>query len=184
MPRVELLDAETAPLSAQQYFSGGDPGPIVAALATVPELLGPALGFVGPALGAGAVGVRIKEFAILRTSALQGCSYCINAHTTVSLDVGLTGHEVRALRGETALEEAFVLAAERAMIGWIDALAGATGAIPDDVWAEARAHWAEHELVEVAVTVGATMFLNRFATGLQLPPSPQGPARPPAEGPY
>ena len=33
--------------------------------------------------------------------------------------MGLTGHEVRALRGETALEEAFVLAAERAMIGWI-----------------------------------------------------------------
>ena len=119
---------------------------------------------------------------ILRTSALQGCSYCINAHTTVSLDVGLTGHEVRALRGETALEEAFVLAAERAMIGWIDALAGATGAIPDDVWAEARAHWAEHELVEVAVTVGATMFLNRFATGLQLPTSPQVLERLTAEG--
>ena len=54
--------------------------------------------------------------------------------------------------------------------------------IPDDVWAEARAHWAEHELVEVAVTVGATMFLNRFATGLQLPTSPQVLERLTAEG--
>lgn len=171
MPRVELFEASTAPMSAQPYFAGGDPGPIVAALASVPELLGPALGFVGPALGAGAIGVRAKEFAILRTSALQGCDYCIRAHTAVSLDVGLTLTEVQALRGEVPLEDGFPLPAERALIGWIDALAGATGAIPDDVWVAARAHWAEHELIEICVTVGATMFLNRFATGLQLPTS-------------
>ena len=182
MSRVELLSADTAPLSAQQYFAGGDPGPIVAALATVPELLGPALGFVGPALGAGAVGLRVKEFAILRTSALQGCAYCIHAHTVVSLDAGLTSDEVHGLRGDLPLEEAFPSAAERSMIGWIDALAGATGPIPDDVWANACAHWAPHELVEVAVTVGATMFLNRFATGLQLPTSPQVLERLAAEG--
>ena len=169
MSRVKLLDASTAPLTAQQYFAGGDPGPIVAALAIVPELLGPALGFVGPALGAGAIGIRAKEFAILRTSALQGCTYCIHAHTTASLDVGLTPDEVRALRGELPLEEGFPSAKERALIGWIDALAGATGPVPDDVWTEARLHWGEHDLVEISITVGATMFLNRFATGLQLP---------------
>ncbi|MDP2290507.1 MAG: carboxymuconolactone decarboxylase family protein [Actinomycetota bacterium] len=169
MSRVELLDASTAPLSAQQFFSGGDPGPIVAALATVPELLVPALGFVGSALGAGAIGVRAKELAILRTSALQGCTYCIHAHTAVSLDVGLSPDEVRALRGELPLEDGFPSARERALIGWIDALAGATGPVPDDVWTEARDHWAAHDLVEISVTVGATMFLNRFATGFQLP---------------
>lgn len=182
MARVELFEAATAPLSAQPYFAGGDPGPIVAALASVPELLGPALGFVGPALSAGAVGVRAKEFAILRTSALLGCTYCIHAHTTVSLDVGLTHTEVRALRGEVPLEDGFPLEAERALIGWIDALAGATGRIPDDVWAAARVHWAEHVLIEICVTVGATMFLNRFATGLQLPTAPDVLARLAEEG--
>ena len=182
MSRVELLDASTAPLPAQQYFANGDPGPIVAALATVPELLGPALGFVGPALSAGAIGVRAKEFAILRTSALQGCTYCIHAHTTVSLDVGLTPDEVRALRGELPLEEGFPSPEERALIGWIDALAGATGPIPDDVWTQARAHWGEHDLVEISVTVGATMFLNRFATGFQLPTAPHVLERLAAEG--
>lgn len=169
MPRVELLDAERAPITAQQYFADGDPGPIVAALALVPELLAPTLGFIGPALGAGAAGVRFKEFAILRSSALQGCTYCIHAHTGVALDVGLSDEEVRALRGQVALEEAFPDVGERALIGWIDALAGATGPIPDDVWQAARKHFSEPLLVELTVTVGATMFLNRFATGLQLP---------------
>ena len=168
MARVELLDADQAPLSAQQYFAGGDPGPIVAALATVPELLG----FVGPALSAGSVGLRATEFAILRTSILQGCTYCIHAHTAASLDAGLTPTEVRALRGDIPLEDGFPSKSERALIGWIDALAGSTGPIPDDVWQAARQHWAEYVLVEISVTVGATMFLNRFATGFQLPTAP------------
>jgi AhpD family alkylhydroperoxidase len=169
MARVELLTAEQAPLMTQRFFADGDPGPIVAALATVPELLGPVLGFVGPALGAGSVGIRAKEMAILRTSALQLCTYCIHAHTTVALNAGLTTAEVRSLRGETAVAEAFVSESERALIGWIDALAGAVGPVPNETWSAARLHWSEHALVEIAVTVGATMFLNRLATSLQLP---------------
>jgi AhpD family alkylhydroperoxidase len=169
MPRIELLDASTAPMTAQSYFSGDDPGPIVAALANVPELLGPTLGFVGAALGPGATSTRHKEFAILRTSALLGCRYCIHAHTTVALDVGLDDPEVRALRGEAPIEEAFPDPAEQALIRWIDAMAGASGPVPDDVWEAARSSWADHLLVELSVTIGATIFLNRFATGFELP---------------
>lgn len=182
MPRVELLDADRAPLAAQQYFSAGDPGPIVAALATVPELLAPTLGFIGAALGSGAASTRLKEFAILRTSALLGCDYCIRAHTAVSLDVGLTTVEVGALRGEVAIEEAFTSDAERVLIAWIDAMAGATGKVPDEAWMAARRHWPEHILVELSVTIGATMFLNRFATGFELPTADHVTARLAAEG--
>lgn len=171
MARVELLDAAAAPISAQSWYAAGDPGPIVAALATVPELLKPTLGFVGAALGNGAATTRHKEFAILRTSVLQGCRYCIQSHSAVSLDVGLTADEIRALRGDVQLAAAFPDVAERALIGWIDAVAGATGPIPDDVWESARASWPEHVLVELTVTIGATMFLNRFATGFELPTS-------------
>ena len=177
MSRSQLLDADQAPITAQPYFADGDPGPIVAALATVPELLGPTLNFVGAALGPGSVPVRAKELAILRTSILQGCRYCVHVHTAVALDVGLSTDEIRGLRGDIVLEDAFPEVAEQALIGWIDALAGATGPIPDDVWVAAREYWPEHALVELTVTVGATMFLNRFATGLDLPTSDQVAAR-------
>jgi AhpD family alkylhydroperoxidase len=171
MSRIDLLDADSAPISAQAYFGGGDPGPIVAALANVPELLGPTLGFVGAALGDGAVTTRHKEFAILRTSALQGCQYCIHAHTSVALDVGLSTDEVRGLRGEMPIEDAFPDVSEQRLIRWIDAMAGATGPLPTEVWDDARAAFADHLLVELSVTIGATMFLNRFATGFELPTS-------------
>jgi len=182
MSRLDLLDASNAPMTVQAYFAEGDPGPIIAALASVPEMLAPTLGFIGPALGAGAIGTRWKEFAILRTSALQGCSYCIHAHTAVSLDVGLTEAEVRGLRGEAPIEEAFPAPADRALLAWIDGLAGATGPVPNDVWDTARAHHSEHRLVEISITVGATMFLNRFATAFQLPTSDDTLARLDAQG--
>ena len=76
----------------------------------------------------------------------------------------------------------FATERDRGLIGWIDALAGATGNIPDDVWTAARTEWAEHELIELCVTVGATMFLNRLATSLQLPTSPAALDRLRAEG--
>ena len=182
MARVELLDASTAPLTAQTYFVGGDPGPIVAALATVPELLAPTLRFVGAALGDGAVATRYKEFAILRTSVLQGCRYCVHAHTAVSLDVGLSREEICALRGEVPVESVFDDDGERALIGWIDAMAGATGPVPDDVWTAVREHWPAHALVELSVTIGATMLLNRVATGFELPTSADVTARLEAAG--
>jgi AhpD family alkylhydroperoxidase len=177
MSRIDLLDATTAPLTVQQFFSGGDPGPLVAAMANVPEMLAPTLGFIGPALGAGSTGVRLKEFAILRTSALLGCRYCIHAHTGVALDVGLAPDEVRALRGELPIEDAFTDVAEQSMIRWIDAMAGATGPVSDDVWSAARAHYGEHVLMELCMTIGATMLLNRMATGFELPSSAETVAR-------
>ena len=170
--RVDLLDASSAPLAAWPYFDGGDPGPIVAALANVPELLGPTLAFVGQALSPGAAGGRLTEFAIVRTSALQGCEFCIRAHSAVSLDVGLSVEEIRALRGEVDLDEVFADPGERALLTWIDAMAGATGPVPDAVYEAARAHHAEHLLVQLATTIGATLFLNRFATCFRLPTSP------------
>jgi AhpD family alkylhydroperoxidase len=172
MARVELLDETTAPITAHTFFADGDPGPIVGALATVPELLAPVLGFVGSALAPGGASARHTEFAILRTSVLQGCRYCISAHTGVALDAGLSTDEVRTLRGERPLEDGFADEAERVLITWIDAMAGSTGPVPDDVWQAARASWPEHVLVELAVTIGATMFLNRFATGFELPAAP------------
>jgi AhpD family alkylhydroperoxidase len=171
MARVDLLDASSAPITVREFFADGDPGPIVAALANVPELVAPTLGFVAAALGPGAASTRHKEFAILRASALQGCRYCVHAHSAVSLDVGLSLDEVRALRGEMAVDEVFTDEAERRLIEWIDALAGATGPVPETVWSAATVHWPAHILVELTVTVGATMFLNRFATGLELPSS-------------
>ena len=172
-PRVTLMDAGTAPLLARPFFADGDPGPITAALAQVPELLDVAMPFLGAALGPSFVPLRTKELVILRTSAVLSCRYCVEAHTVVACDAGLDDDEVRALRDELPVADAFDAAADRALLRWVDALALGRGPVPDEVADELARHVDEPAIVELTVLVGATMLLNRLCTGLQLPTSPE-----------
>ncbi len=171
MTRVRLLDAAAAPLTARRYYQGGDPGPLVAALATVPELLEAALPFLSTVLGASSVDVRTKEIVIVSTSALLGCDYCINSHSVVALDSGLSVDEVRRLRSE----EVGGLADERenALLGWVHAVAGGVGAVESGPAARLGRHFAEHQVVALTLLIRATMMLNRFCTALDLPTSPK-----------
>lgn len=181
MALVSLVTAEQAPLTAQPLYAAGQPDPIVAALAHVPEVLEAALPFIGTVLGPSAIAVRTKEIVILRTSAVAGCAYCTAAHTVVARDVGLTLEEVRALRGETGMG-AFACPAEAALIRWVDEVA-ATPAAPSESTAEVvREHYGEPAVVELTLLAGATLMLNRFATCLGLPTSPRTLARLADEG--
>jgi AhpD family alkylhydroperoxidase len=172
---VPALDAADAPLLMQPYYAGGDPGPILATMAHVPELTEVAMPFLGAALGASSVDFRTKEIVIVRTSALLGCRYCIDSHTTVALDAGLSFDQVAALRDLPAdassddLLASFPSTKERALITWIDAVAFGRGAIAAPANTAITGNYADHEIVEITVLIGATMLLNRYATALQLP---------------
>lgn len=179
---IALVDADQAPLLARPFYRRGDPGPIVAALAHVPELLEVAMPFIGTALGPTAIPWRTKEIVILRTSSQLDCRYCVQSHTVVALDAGLSRAEVAILRSSEPAELAFADAAERALIAWTDELARGTGAVAESNRSELRAYFEDAEVVELSLVVGVTMMLNRFCTGLELPTSPGVLARLAEEG--
>ena len=166
---VSLIDRKQAPLLVRRFYGEGAASPITASLAQVPELLEVALPFVGAALGPASLDERTKEIAILRTSALLECRYCVQTHTAVALDVGLSTGEVRALRGEGDLDKAFTDARERVMIAWIDAVALGRGPVAPGLQARASQALEEHQLVELTLAVSATLMLNRYCTALDLP---------------
>ena len=172
VPLIELLAAEQAPLLARRFYGDGAVSPITGSLAQVPELLEVTLPFVGAALGPLALDLRVKEIAVLRTSALLECRYCVRSHTVVALDAGLSLDEVRALRDERPVDEVFKDERERTMIAWIDAVALGRGAVDPDVQARATGALEDHELVELTMAVAATLMLNRYCTALDLPTSP------------
>ena len=172
-PAVRLVTVHDAPLLLRELFAAGDPGPIVAALAQVPELCQATLPFIGAALGPSWVPIRLKEIAILRTSALLGCRYCVEAHTVVAHDVGFDLVQLGALRAEAGTDGCFADPTEAAVLRWVDALAGGRGPLDPAAATALAAFLPDHAIVELTVTVGATMFLNRFATALRLPSSPE-----------
>jgi AhpD family alkylhydroperoxidase len=178
---VRLIEAEQAPLLARRHYANGNPGPIVAALAHVPELLEATMPFLDVALGPSAVDARTKELVILRTSAVLGCRYCTQTHTVVARKTGVSVEEVAALRGQAPLEAAFSDPRELALLRWVDVVAG-PGPVPEAARDAARAQLEDPDLVELTLLVGATLLLNRFCTALELPTSPKVLGRLAAEG--
>lgn len=182
MSGVSRVEAGQVPLLARPYFAGGDPGPIVAALAQVPELLVVAMPFLGVALGPSALDFRTKEVVIVRTSALAGCRFCVQSHAVVALDAGLTRDQVAALRDlRRPAEAGFDSPRDCALVEWVDAVAGG-GPVGDTARGRVLQHFADHEVVELTAVVGATLMLNRFATALALPTAPAVTERLDAEG--
>lgn len=170
-PRVPLITADQAPLTAARHWDRGDPGPIVAALAHVPELLEVSLPFIGQALHGSIADRRTAELVVVRSSAVLGCSYCTLTHGAVALDAGISADEVRALCDpDPAGLEAFT-DWELALLAWVDEVAAGRGDVPDRVARDLAAHVDDALLVELTAMVGCTIFLNRFCTSLRLPVS-------------
>ena len=171
MSRVNLIEASQAPLSSRAFYANGDPGPIISSLANVPELLEKAAPFIGAIFGPSAVSVRLKEIVVLRTSARLRCRYCVQTHTAVALDAGLTRDEVVALRGDGAADAAFTDAREAALVKWTDTLASGSSPVSDEAGADIHEHFSEPEIVELTLLSGATIMLNRYCTAMDLPTS-------------
>ena len=120
----------------------------------------------------------------MRISALSACRYCTAAHTVVALDSGVSVDQVRALRGDLPYPTVFDDARDRAVVLWCDAVHAGT----ERELAHARAilgtHFDDGSVVELTVCATATLMLmlNRYATALRLPTSPQHLARLAREG--
>jgi len=168
---VTPVDAAQAPLLARPHYRAQGTGPIVTSLAHVPEALEVTMPFIATVLGPSAIAARTKELVILRTSARLQCTYCVQTHSAVALDSNLSIAEVLALRGQASWQEAFAAEDERALLGWVDAVAGSVGAVPAVASAELREHFSEPEVVELTLLCAATVMLNRYCTALELPAS-------------
>jgi len=181
MTRVELVRSTAAPLAVRSFFEAGEPGPIHASLAQVPELLLAAAPLLRAIYGPSALPPRIKEIVVLRVSARMGCRYCVQTHTVVALGAGLDRAEVVALRGDAPAAEAFTDPGERALVRWAEVFASAAP-VPAELIAELVAHHGDHGVVELSMVAGVTLMLNRYCTSLELPTSPANLARLEAEG--
>ncbi len=171
MPLVKKLAPDDAPITVRNYFAAGDPGPLVSTIAQVPELLQVTLPFIGKALGPSSIDIRTKEIVILRASAVQACKYCVNTHSFVARNSGLSHAEVLALRNvnTNSKNDADFNQRESTLIEWTDVISSTAAPISADLKKRFSDLFSEAEIVELTLLVGATVMLNRYATALELP---------------
>ena len=122
------------------------------------------------AVNASGLEPALQELVKLRVSQINGCAYCIDLHSREATAKGETPARLFLL---DAWREAPVYTPrERAALGWAEALTLVSRThVPDDVYAEARAHFEEAELVDLTLAVVAINGWNRFAIGFRATPT-------------
>ncbi|MEU3276289.1 carboxymuconolactone decarboxylase family protein [Streptomyces antibioticus] len=105
----------------------------------------------------------LVELVQIRASHLNHCAYCLHMHTN---DARKAGESEDRLHLVAVWREArhFYTPREQAALALTEALTlVADGAVPDDVYAEAAAHFDEPELAQVIALICAINTWNRVA---------------------
>ena len=135
-----------------------------------PKVAQALLGFMIPTLReevTGVLGVRIKTLAILKTSMLNGCDYCIGHNTQLGRAVGFSDDQIEALDGDYHGSDLFATD-ETAAIAWAECLTLKTYREKPEVMEELKRHFSNEQIVEITMVSGFFNFWNRFTDGLQV----------------
>ena len=97
----------------------------------------------------------------LRISQINGCAYCIDMHTKDLLAMGETAPRLLVL--DAWRESGLYSERERAALEFAEAVnkVGPNG-VPDAVFEQAAAHFADEELIDLVVSVIGTSSYNRI----------------------
>lgn len=139
----------------------------VTAMLRVPGLA-QALGQMnGAVMGTGQVDKGFKRLIAHMASRAAGCQYCM-AHTAAgSQQHGETTERLDALWSYTT--SPLFSPAERIALDLALAAGSVPNAVDDDLFARARAHWSEEQLLEIVGVVSLFGFLNRWNDTLATP---------------
>ncbi len=162
MPRLKAIEtAEADPkakalLGSVQKKLGMTPN-LMRTMANSPAVLEAYLAF-GSALGKGSLPAKLREQIALTVGELNGCQYCLSAHSALGKMVGLSDEEIAdSRRGvspdrktEAALQFARKVVTER---GWVT---------DEDVAHLRSAGASDAELSEIVGAVALNIFSNYF----------------------
>ncbi len=111
----------------------------------------------------------LRELVRLRTSQLNGCSFCIDMHAAAARRAGET--ERRLMLLPVWHETTMFSARESAALEWAESVTQvALTHVPDDVWERVQRHLSPEELVDLTLLVGVMNIWNRFAIAFRKTP--------------
>ncbi len=123
----------------------------------------------------------LLELVKMRASQINGCAFCLDMHSKDARAAGETEQRLYLL--DAWRESPLYTDRERAALAWTEALTlVAADQVPDEVYARAREHFGEKELVDLSLAVVAINGWNRLAIGFRSEVGAYQPGAPAAEG--
>lgn len=163
MPRIAALDPATTSgrqkelLDEVEKMFGSTPN-LFRTAASSPAALEAMLRFF-QAAGGGSLEPGFVEQIALAVSQVNGCSYCLSAHTHLGKLHKVADEELESSRGGLSSDSK-----KAAGLAFAQSVARERGAVSDADLAAARAAgWTEGEIVEVVANVALTTYTNLLA---------------------
>lgn len=112
----------------------------------------------------------LVHLVFLRVSQLNGCAYCVDAHTHEAL---ADGEKPQRLYNLTVWHEtSFFNPRERAALAWAEAMTLMPAGAPPEALHEATRHvFSEQEFVDLTLAIAAINALNRVGVGFHVTPA-------------
>jgi AhpD family alkylhydroperoxidase len=102
----------------------------------------------------------------MRGSQINGCAFCLDMHSKDARRQGETEQRLYLLNAWR--ESPLYTAAERAALGWTEALTlVAQNGTPEAASEALRAHFSDKEIVDLTILIGMINLWNRLAIGLR-----------------
>lgn len=121
-----------------------------------------------PYLDSASIEKPLRYLVELRTSQINGCSYCIDLHSQQARAVGVPQQLLDCLLAwrETSLYSD----RERAALTWAETVTNISqGHAPDAIYEEVRAQFTERELSDLTFIIATMNAWNRMAISLRKP---------------
>jgi uncharacterized peroxidase-related enzyme len=159
MPRIEPVDPEQVTERPRELLDeyargGGEPGPMVLAMANAPPLLRGYLD-LNRAMKRMHLDRRITERISLAVQEWLGCDYCIEAHTRAARRLGLDDSDIALARQGTATDPKVA-----AMVSFGQQVFAAPAEVTDEQIDELRALGYTDEQIAEVVGLVALQFLT------------------------
>ena len=132
------------------------------------DVLGAMTG-LNKAIESAELGKKLLYLVEVRVSQINGCGFCLDMHTK---DARLDGETEQRLYLLSAWREAPMYSErERAALAWAEAVTKLeNGEVPDEVYAQAREHFDEQQLMKLTLQIVAINGWNRFCISFNAEP--------------
>jgi uncharacterized peroxidase-related enzyme len=162
MRRIEPIAMDAATGKARELLDelasrGGEPGPMVGAMANAPALLRGYLD-LNRAMKRSHLDRRISERIALAVHEWLACDYCLAAHTRAARALGLSENEIALARQGTASDRSIA-----AMVGFAQQVLAAPSEVSDEQIAELREFgYSDEQIAEVVGLVALQLLTGAF----------------------
>lgn len=173
-PRISRLGrdevtAETGEIYDRYMRQRGNVPNMFRTVAHRPEIFQTMISHFEAVLNTGTLPLKLKELAIVRTSQLNRCGYCLASHSRICKKLGWSDEQLVNLADYSARTD--FTQGEKVALQLAEWMTRNEGPLTEEQWEQVREVYSEGEVVELMAAIGLFNYFNRFNNLLDMEPT-------------